>query len=480
MKRALRWFDYITINIYWFALSTRAQLLSSLLLPLLVQQFVGEETKGSAVGVIRLWALMIAVLFQAFMGILSDRSTLRFGRRRPFILIGAIGEIIIVTFIGFTSNLEGFTGYAAIFALYLLSMCVSNTAQAAAQGLIPDLVPEARRGLASGVKAFLEVPVPVIFVSLVLGKMVAGGNFWGSIVILLVILAVSCAVSMFIPEEPITTPPYPADWKGFSRLLLMTAAFTLIILGLGWLTGLVMDWANTLSPEARLAVTLLAGLTGMTIAIGMGVGASLKLGLGSDMNAHPAFTWWVVNRLTFLVGSTNLASFVVFFMQERFPDLPKEKAAAPASTLIMFVGIFILLSSLPGGWLADRVGKKPLIALAGVLGAAGTALIIFTTDPLLMNIGGSIIGAGVGLFYASSWALGTSLVPKEQAARYLGLSNLAGAGAGAIGAYIGGPIGDSVGYLPLMSIFGLLFIISIAALVFIRPSSAQISGRSHA
>lgn len=480
MKRALRWTDYITMNIYWFALSTRAQLLSSLLLPLLVQQFVGEETKGSAVGVIRLWALMIAVLFQAFMGILSDRSTIDYGRRRPFILIGAIGEVIIITIIGFTSTLEGATGYAAIFALYLLSMCVSNTAQAAAQGLIPDLVPDSRRGLASGIKAFLEVPVPVIFVSLVLGKMVAGGNFWGSIIILILILVVSCFVAMFTPEEAITTPPYPIDWKGLSRLLVMTGAFTLIILGMGALTGLVMGWANTLGSEARLAVTLLAGLAGMVLAIGLGVGASLKLSLGADMGAHPAFTWWVVNRLAFLVGSTNLASFVVFFMQERFPGLPKEQAAAPASSLIMFVGIFILLSSLPSGWLSDRVGKKPLIALAGILAAIGTGLIIMTPDPLLMNIGGSIIGAGVGLFYASSWALGTELVPKEQAARYLGLSNLAGAGAGAIGAYIGGPIGDAVGYLPLMSIFGLLFILSIAALFFIRQPSSQVSVRSHA
>lgn len=76
-----------------------------------------------------------------------------------------------------------------------------------------------------------------------------------------------------------------------------------------------------------------------------------------------------------------------------------------------------------------------------------------------------MIGGGVGLFYTANWALGTDLVPAEHAGRFLGLSNLAGAGAGAIGAYIGGPVGDSLGYTVLMAIFGLLFFLSIFALI---------------
>ena len=82
MKRATRWYDYITINIYWFALTTRSQVLAPLIIPLLVQQFVGEAVKGTYVGQIRLWALMTAVLVQSLMGIISDQSRSRWGRRR--------------------------------------------------------------------------------------------------------------------------------------------------------------------------------------------------------------------------------------------------------------------------------------------------------------------------------------------------------------------------------------------------------------
>src|SRR3972149_11774014 len=122
MSRALRWYDKITINIYWFALTARSQTLSPLVIPLLVQHFVGEELKGSAVGQIRLWALMTAVLVQALMGILSDRSTARLGRRRPFILIGTFGEVVVFILIGFSAGLSGENGYLALFVLYIFSM----------------------------------------------------------------------------------------------------------------------------------------------------------------------------------------------------------------------------------------------------------------------------------------------------------------------------------------------------------------------
>ncbi|MFN7036053.1 MAG: hypothetical protein ACK4SN_06760, partial [Bellilinea sp.] len=80
-----------------------------------------------------------------------------------------------------------------------------------------------------------------------------------------------------------------------------------------------------------------------------------------------------------------------------------------------------------------------------------------------------------GTFYASNWALGTELAPPQEAGRYLGISNLAGAGAGIVGAGIGGPIADffnkiepGLGYLVIFTIYGALFLISALTLVKIR------------
>src|SRR5512142_427090 len=102
MKQAFRWYDYVTINIYYLGLSTLSQTLSPLVFPLLVQQFMGEEAKGTFFGTLRLWSLMVALLAQAFWGILSDHTTLAWGRRRPYILGGTLANLIFIAAIAFS------------------------------------------------------------------------------------------------------------------------------------------------------------------------------------------------------------------------------------------------------------------------------------------------------------------------------------------------------------------------------------------
>jgi len=473
LDRPLRWFDYITINLYYFALTTRSQTISPLIVPLLVQQFVGEDAKGSAVGTIRLWALMAAVLTQALMGMLSDRSTHKWGRRRPFILAGTIGELIAFSLIGFTAGMEGMRGYWALFALYIFSMLSSNTAHAATQSLIPDLVPEHMRGRFSGVKALLELPLPLIFVSFVMGKLVGRGNIWGALGTLMTVMAICTVIVMFAKEKRLEKPPFKLNWRPFLRLILMTAVFTVVILGMGTLVKGFIALPLDISPQLDTILSAFTGALAMIFAVAFGVLASLRIGIGKDVQYQSSFRWWVVNRLAFLVGSNNLAIFLIYFIQERFKDLPGEKAAAPAANIAMLVGVFILLTALPSGWLADHLGKKILVAAAGLLATAGTTLILFIPSMTVLYIGGCIVGAGVGLFFPANWALGTELVPARHAGRFLGLSNLAGAGAGAIGAYIGGPIADSLGFAAPMSIFGLLFLFSTFALFGIQEKRVK-------
>ena len=242
MEKKVRWFDYITINIYYFALTTRSQILTPLLLPLLVQQFMGEASKGTAYGNMRLWSLMIALLVQALFGMISDRSTSKWGRRRPFIFAGTLLEIFVFIAIGvIAGTLEGAAGYWALFIAIMVSMVFSNVGHAATQGLIPDLVPENKRGIFSGIKAFFELPAPLIFVSFVVSKMIEQGNLWGAIIVLIVVMLVCMGLTMLVRETPQKTAPYPMDWRSFLRLALMTMAFTVVILGVGELVKLAIE-----------------------------------------------------------------------------------------------------------------------------------------------------------------------------------------------------------------------------------------------
>ncbi len=101
MARPLRWYDYITINIFFLGLTALSQT-NGVVFPLLVQQFVGETQKGTYFGTIRLWTLMVALLTQALWGMLSDHTTLPWGRRRPYIFFGTI--VVLLTIVAIASR----------------------------------------------------------------------------------------------------------------------------------------------------------------------------------------------------------------------------------------------------------------------------------------------------------------------------------------------------------------------------------------
>jgi MFS family permease len=475
MERKIRWYDYITINIFYFALTARSQTLA-LIVPLILVKFVDESVKGAALGNLRLWGLMTAVLIQALVGIMSDHSSSRFGRRRPFILFGGVTEVFVYILIGvIAATMEGMTGYWFLFAAYILSMFSANAGHGALQGLIPDIVPEEKHGIFAGVKAVFELPAPMIFVSFVISKQVASGNFWPGIITLSGVVLLCVAITMFAPEKPVKEPLPKMDWKPILRLVLMTAVFTVVILGSGALVNFVNRLAAGLPEASALIITVAVGVLGMVVAVVLGVWGSVQISLGGQGKAvNQSFTWWVINRLAFLVGATNLSIFAVFFLQERFALLQGVVIEEMFGQLIMFVGLAIFVSSIPAGWVSDKIGQKPVCAFSGVLALIGTIVVIASPNTAVLYVGGILIGLATGLFYSASWALGTTLVPKQEAGRYLGIHNLAGAGAGAIGAYIGGPIGDGIGFTTLMGIFGLLFLISTLALFGIKEKPVQV------
>jgi hypothetical protein len=284
----------------------------------------------------------------------------------------------------------------------------------------------------------------------------------------MVVMLVYMLITLTVKEEPLPANQEKFDWQPIIRLLAMTGAFTAIILLCGFAVNQIIRLGfNILKIESPLLIMAI-GLIGMLIAIWVGVWTSIAIGIGNRIQEQKPFTWWVVNRLAFLAGSTNLAGFMIYFLQEKFVQYQGEKAAGPASTITMFVGIFILLSALPSGWLSDKFGKKKIIITSAILATLGTLVVISAPTLTIIYIGGSLVGAGIGFFYASNWALGTELVPLGEAGRFLGISNLAGAGAGAVGAYIGGPIADQIGYTYLMVIYAILFIFSIFAILKVK------------
>jgi MFS family permease len=468
MNRPIRWYDYLTINIYWLGLMAIAQS-NGIIQPLMVQRFISPELQGTFYGNMRLYSLMSALLFQALAGMLSDRSMSKWGKRRPYILVGALLNAGLMVALGASPT------YWFLFTTVVLGQAAANIGHGSLQGLIPDLVPEDKRGRFSGLKAVFEL-LPVIIIALTIGPMIAKGNMWGGIAVVVIIVLVTTVITMFVHEQPRSERPEPLDWKPFGRLVAMTLVFMVVILFSGkivTIVGTTLENVNDLS--THLIVMGIVGLAGMLLAVILGVYGSVQVSIGrQDARKNPAFTWWVINRLAFLVGANNLSTFAIYFLQGRL-GFAGDAAAGPASKLKLVVGVLILLFALPSGWLADKVGRRLLVAISGILATVGTVILLLSPTMTMIMIGGSIVGAGIGMFFTTNWALGTDIVPQQDAGKFLGISNLAGAGAGAVGAYIGGPLADyftanfpqmpGLGYMLIFGIYGTLFLVSAIALI---------------
>ena len=481
MIRAVRWFDYITINIYYLGLTTLSTT-NGLIFPLLVQQFVGVAEQGAFYGTLRLWSLMVAVLVQSAMGLLSDHSPSRWGRRRPFIFTGTIFDLLLLFALGFTIGMEGTQGFVFLFILAIILSVATNTSHAAQQGLIPDIVPAEKRGRFSGVKAMFELPIPLLLASFTIARLISRGYMLAGIIVAMIVLSICMIITMFVREKPLEDHDEKLDWTPFIRLIIMTIIFTVIILVMGELVQQIGNLIRNVElPITLVAIMGFSGLVAMIIAVALGVWLSIRTGLGKDARKNQSYTWWVINRLAFLVGVTNLSTFALFYLQARLGYI-EEQAAQPASILMVIVGVFILIFTLPSGWLADRFGHKQMVIVSGLLAFVGTVIALIVPSLAFIYIGGTLIGASTGIFFTANWALGTAIVPKAEAGRYLGISNLAGAGAGAVGAYIGGPIADyftnyvpdspGLGYIILFSIYGMLFLFSIFAVTRIKEKNS--------
>jgi MFS family permease len=487
MSRKLRWQDHISINSVWLGINLEIGSITPVILPYLVALFVAGEQKNTYLATIRVISLAVAMLFQPAAGLLSDRSTHRWGRRRPYILVGTLLNVAFLLVIGFSLSFIGSpldetiepllgvpVAYVVLLIGIILFQAAANIVLGSVIGLIPDLVPDDQRGRASGVKSVLEL-LPA-FLIIFIGPMVDKGQIWPVIGIIMGALLVTMVITVvFVSEKPLEEAPKDGKSEQILRLVGLTLIFVITTQIAVWLVrsagSFLVDQGAGLGQQ--IAFIGLAGLVGMAGSIFIGVFVGAWVGIGKDAREHKSFIWWVVNRLLFLAAVGSIQGFAFFYLQDY---LKADDPATMTTILLAFVGAFLIPSALGGGYLADRIGRKRLVSYSGLIAAVGNIVLIFAPSFPLVVVSGCIIGMGAGLFWTTNWALGTDLVPKDEAGRYLGISNLAGAGAGIVGVGIGGPIADffngisaGLGYLVIFSLYAFLFILSVIVLRNVNP-----------
>ena len=121
---------------------------------------VGKET---SLGLIAALGAFVAIISNLLTGALSDRTKSRLGRRRPWIIGGALGGVVALGIVGFAPNL----GVVAVG--WALAQLTLNMVLAALQALLPDQVPLAQRARVSAVLGIAQQVSPVVGIGLALG-----------------------------------------------------------------------------------------------------------------------------------------------------------------------------------------------------------------------------------------------------------------------------------------------------------------------
>ena len=360
---------------------------------------VPSNARNTAIGITTFVGLILAVLVQPIIGALSDRMGGRWGRRRPFLILGTLltaGSLFIVS-LSSSLPLIGL----GVLVLYL----GTNLAQIPGQALVPDHVPEIQHGKAAGFKATFEL------LAFVIGRLVSGE--------LVALGQTTIAVSL------------PA---GLLVLTLLLVLFTL--------------------PDSP-----------RKIRVSRSWPMLLRQSFTIDLRQHPIFGWWFANRILFWCGFIAMQTFMLFFIID-VAGLAPAAAQQFVGRLSTAIGLAVLVVTLPAGWLSDRLGRNGMIMLAGILATISSTAFLFVRSTNQIGLAGLVFGLGVGIFLSANWALITDIVPLKEAARYLGLANIASAAGSAIARLLGGLIIDPVNTLLDSKTTGYLAVYGLACFLF--------------
>lgn len=375
----------LTLNAYWVGISFMWNSLHPIILPAVLLNFVPDAKKNTWLGILTFVGLVIAMIVQPLSGALSDKWHSRWGRRRPLILFGTLFDFLFLAILGWAGGLTWlFIGYIGL-------QFSSNLAHGPLQGLLPDRVPANQLGTASSLKTFMDM-ASLIIVSLLAGRLMDSSTRDATLILSVVmsVLFVSAAITIFgTHEEP-------------------------------------SDSSQTFRTSQSKNLGVLRGLRGETFRI--------------NFRENTAYWWLIAERALFLLGIYGVQAFAQYYLQDvlRVPDPPKQTGDLLAAITI---GLVILV--LVGGWLTDKFGAKKVLYAATIVTTIGMPLMLLARDMTTLTIFASILGGGIGLFLTSNWALANALAPSDQAGKFLGLTNLATAGSGAL-ARLEGPAIDAL------------------------------------
>ncbi|GAA1574679.1 MFS transporter [Actinomadura kijaniata] len=378
----------------------------SILLPLQIER-LDPANKVANLGLVTGIGAVFATLLNPIGGALSDRSRSRFGRRNPFLLGGAVLALAFLTVMGSAS------GLAMIIVGWCLAQGMGNVYQAAVTAIVPDRVPRERRGLASAMAG------AGMNLGILLGVLVAG-RFTRSIDVGYVVLG-GLLVAAAVALVALTHDPRPHE--------------------------LAADVAGRRSSPAGDLRSFLSALR------------------------HRDFLWVFLGRAMITLGYFSILGYLMYMLKDHI-GVPRGMDPANAvAVLTMISTVASVLATLVGGPLSDRLDRRKMFVFVSSMGCAGSLLLpllspSWTTMMLFMAVNGLFFG----VYMAVDTAMVTLVLPSQgDAARDMGVLNIANAGPQIVSPFVASVIINSLGgYSSLYIVAAVLAVAGALAILPVR------------
>lgn len=265
----------VRLSVYWLGIMALWAGLSSVLAGRLqFEGLVPAGTEGTALFHMMAIGGFLAIVVQPAVGAISDHSVSRWGRRKPYIIIGSLADLV------FLAGIASSNTVVAIAACIVALQVSSNIAQGPYQGYVPDLVPPRQVGLASGLIGLMLILGNVV--GFIVGAVaIATGAYVAATIGLGVLETATMAILVTGVREGGTAAPrdgrswrqiafgaWGRDLLGERDFLWFLGSRLLVLTGGSTLTNLAPFYlARSFGLKSRDAGTLMIGLVGV-VALG--------------------------------------------------------------------------------------------------------------------------------------------------------------------------------------------------------------------
>jgi Na+/melibiose symporter-like transporter len=372
----------VVLTLMWGALSFQWTVLINNVVPTRVLYFATDSNKGSLLGLVTLIGALLYMLTGPIAGVLSDESRSRWGRRRPFLAVGmGANAVALLALIGAQTLTTFVCAYAAV------QLCLS-LGGGPYTALIPDQVPDAQKGKATGFAGFAEV----------LGRL-SGAVLGGLMISLPAAAAALGAVFVFLPQRVRVDPMLPL-------VLLMIGVS---VGGMVLTVMSVREDVPKIQARGRRQHLLLHAFT-------------------FDLRAEANFAWLLVARGCRMLAVHTTVTFLLYYVRDYLGVTDVNQANAKLGYLFAVASLTTLPSAVVVGYLIDRYRHRKLWVAASSVGLALVCIAFILVRDFSQAVGvGALFGVCYGAYFTSDWALALSSLPRgDEAAKYLGIWGLAG------------------------------------------------------